>query len=103
VIILPKLPWLHRDLLCSTVHCWEPGAQGPHCDAPIARATHAETPFALQAQGLGEVASNPTERNIPLRIKKGTLGPSKPPDFIEEMARGIEKLRFIAAFIVFNG
>ena len=62
---LPKLPWLHRDLLCSTVHCWEPGAQGPHCDAPIAGATHAETPFALQAQGLGEVASNPTERNIP--------------------------------------
>ena len=52
--------------ICCVVHCWEPGAQGPHCDAPIARATHAETPFALQAQGLGEVASNPTERNIPL-------------------------------------
>lgn len=66
-------------LLCSTLlGALGARAQGPHCDAPIARATHAETPFALQAQGLGEVASNPTERNIPLRIKKGTLGPQPP-------------------------
>ena len=55
------------SLLCSTLlGALGARAQGPHCDAPIARATHAETPFALQAQGLGEVASNPTERNIPL-------------------------------------
>ena len=87
-------------LLCSTL--LGARAQGPHCDAPIARATHAETPFALQAQGLGEVASNPTtERNIPLRIKRVPWD-LNPPDFIEEMARGIKKLRFIAAFIVFK-
>ena len=94
-----KLPWLHRD--CCVVHCWEPGLKDHTVMRPSPAPLTQKRPLLSKPKDLVKLHRIQLERNIPLRIKRVPWD-LNPPDFIEEMARGIKKLRFIAAFIVFK-